>query len=213
MMKARPFRTCVSAVVPFFRPRAAGFGRCCSAFSFARAATHPKKAVSTGPENLSDSSIYKCLQNQCNLNQALAAPEIVLFDHLQMYSNMSRRREEVSIADVSGIPRVLLVAVKEMNGRRPAAACIRCGRRMSASVRSSSRSIAVCRVLNASFTAFSAAAAQPSTPSLRVDRRKAWLAVGIVIDVGLQPLMRRSIAAALLPPDALGRIEGSGVGG
>lgn len=97
-----------------------------------------EKAVSIGPENLSDSSIFKCLQNQCNLNQALAAPEIVLFDHLQMYSNMSRRPEEVSIADVSGIPRVLLVAVKEMKGRRPAAACIRCGRRMSASVRSSS---------------------------------------------------------------------------
>jgi hypothetical protein len=34
-----------------------------------------EKAVSIGPENLSDSSIFKCLQNQCNLNQALAAPE------------------------------------------------------------------------------------------------------------------------------------------
>ena len=182
---------------------------------FFRASCHTseKGSVSTGPENLSDSSIFKCLQNQCNLNQALAAPEIVLFDHLQMYSNMNRKPEVVSMGEVSGIPRVFLVAVKEMNGRRPAAGYIRYGRRISASVRSSSRSIAVCRVLNASFTAFSAAAAQPSTPSLRVDRRKAWLAVGIVIDVGLQPLMRRSIAAALLPPDARGRIEGSGVGG
>jgi len=34
-----------------------------------------EKAVSIAPENLSDSSIFKCLQNQCNLNQALAAPE------------------------------------------------------------------------------------------------------------------------------------------
>ena len=82
MMKARPFLTCVSAVVQFLLPRAAGFGRGRSAFSQARVATNFKKAVSVGPGNLSGFAISKRWQNQCNLNQALAAPEIVHLDHL-----------------------------------------------------------------------------------------------------------------------------------